>query len=205
MRRLLSVDKDTTLIGIMAPAESDYPMQNGIGHNDFMLNLLQQVLRNSKGKAGILYRPHSRGEDCKPEQFANLPNNIQIIYHPREWWIKRGINLHMQLMACDIAQSTNSTMQVEVFTAWANGITPMAVPIDVILTNNFAHLPVNQTLLKHKLSTIITSVDQFLTLYPDIITHPERYKPVDASKRLKAFGWEENPLDKITAELLNLI
>jgi hypothetical protein len=205
LRRDLSVEDDITLIGYIAPPECDYPIVDGLGHNDHVLNLLRIILQNQTKKIGVLYRPHTRGRDYFPEQFTGLRKNIQVICHDRNWWIERGITLHKQLMACDIAFSTNSTMLVENFTAWGNHITPIAVPVDVLLTENLSDLPINTSLATHKLSHSISSAEQFLRDCPEIIRNPKKYKPPNAPQRLKDFGWEDNPLKKIATELLTLL
>jgi len=204
MRAMFSIKEDVILIGYFAPAEGDYPVENGIGHNDLVLNLLRQVLQNSKKKIGVLYRPHTRGTDYLPGQLLNLPENIQVIYHPREWWNQRNITLHNQLIFCDIVQATNSTLLAEMFTAWGNRLTPIAIPVNILLTEHYTKLPINSSLMRHRLSHNIQSANQFMDDYPKIIESPEQYKPINAPQRLKDFGWEDNPLEKMVSVLTKI-
>ena len=40
--------------------------------------------------------------------------------------------------------------------------------------------------------------------YPKIIESPEQYKPINAPQRLKDFGWEDNPLEKMVSVLTKI-
>jgi len=197
----LGIADDQQVITFIGFPERDYTEGYAAYVYESTATALQPIIQ---GKT-FIYWPHGRGTDALPPELTHLSDNANIIFKQRGWWQEHNIGIHRQLVSADIALMTNSTASAEVFTAWGLQKTPMCLPIDITLLDDYPDLKINQTLRRYDLVRTISSRSELISQLPDVVSGNKSWEPHNPCGRLRELQWLDRPLNTVVQGILSLL